>query len=498
MEHFSQWFIEFFKKLSQDLWALLSGFFKGIYNLFIGNPINYFKDFNVQSKNFTAGDWALSIMFITIFFVVVVLLLLVIYQIIKRYIRFTKIEQDKIDLLHRQHQLELRLKNGSIQAKNSSIFNSNPKSKKEAQNKKGNRFVKLSNIDEKYKYSVLATPMLEEEKLSLPQLVTRFRNYSAYEHKLFYTEKTIAIFLAGMATSKTMILEGISGTGKTSLPYAFGKFISHDSSIISVQPSWRDRFEMMGYLNEFTKKFNETEFLRSVYESLYRTDINLIVLDEMNLARVEYYFADFLSLLELPNPDEWLLDLIPEQIVGDPVQLKEGKIKIAQNIWFIGTANKDDSTFAITDKVYDRAASIEMNDKAQRFDAPETKAMNLSFDYLQNLFTQAEQNHFISPSNLDALVKLDTYITEKFEITFGNRIMKQLNTFVPVFMACGQEEVTGIDYIIARKIIRKFETLNLPFLQKELQDLLLLCDKLFGKDKLIETKKLVNKFLRQV
>ena len=87
----------------------------------------------------------------------------------------------------------------------------------------------------------------------------------------------------------------------------------------------------------------------------------------MNLARVEYYFVDFLSLLELPNSDEWQLEIIAEQQIGDPVNLKEGKIKIPENVWFVGTANNDDSTFAITDKVYDRASSISMNEKSYTF-----------------------------------------------------------------------------------------------------------------------------------
>ena len=79
-----------------------------------------------------------------------------------------------------------------------------------------------------------------------------------------------------------------------------GKFLITIHLLSPVQPSWRDRAEMIGYLNEFTK-FNETDFLKAIYEATYRTDINFIVLDEMNLARIEYYFADFLSVLEMPN-----------------------------------------------------------------------------------------------------------------------------------------------------------------------------------------------------
>ena len=301
-----------------------------------------------------------------------------------------------------------------------------------------------------------------------------------------------------MAASKTMILEGISGTGKTSLPYAFGKFLLKDSDIISVQPSWRDRYEMMGYLNEFTKRFNETDFLRAIYEATYRNDVTIIVLDEMNLARVEYYFADFLSLLEMPSPSEWLLDIVPDQKVGDPAHLDDGKLLIPENIWFVGTANRDDSTFTITDKVYDRSASIEMNDKAIPFKAPQTEGIRLTHSYLKSLFQSAQDEYAISQKTLDNLQKLDAFITQKFEITFGNRIMKQIMVFLPTFMACGGSELDGLDYMVARKIIRKFETLNLPFLQDELQELITVIDRLFGKQSFSDSKKLIQKHMKQL
>ena len=111
--------------------------------------------------------------------------------------------------------------------------------------------------------------------------------------------------LAGLAATKLIVLQGISGTGKTSLPYVMGKYFKHDATIASVQPSWRDRNELFGYFNEFTKKFNETEVLRRIYEASYNDDLNIIILDEMNIARVEYYFAEMLSVLEMPDPAEW-------------------------------------------------------------------------------------------------------------------------------------------------------------------------------------------------
>ena len=504
MDNFSEWFVDFFRKYLENIWGLIKGFFVGLYNLFIGYPIQYFKDFVGVNSVFTTLDWILSLAFIVIFIILSIALLVVIFQLLKKYFRFSKIQTEKMELLNRINILERKLKSNSnfSNTKANSKFDYplsvNNKSQKNEQRFKGNRFVKLTLIDEKYKYTVLPTYMKDNDKFTLSQLVTNFRNFACYQQKLFYDEKVIATFIAGMGTSKIMILEGISGTGKTSLPYIFGKYISHDSAIISVQPSWRDKYEMIGFLNEFTKKFNETEFFKDLYESTYRTDIQLIVLDEMNLARVEYYFADFLSLLELPNPDEWLLDIVPEQVIGDPINLKEGKLKIPRNVWFVGTANKDDSTFAITDKVYDRAASIEMNAKAEHFTAPTTPKIKMSYAYLEELFTKAKEDYSISDISLEAVQQLDEYITKNFQITFGNRIMKQLLTFVPIYVACGRDEIEGIDYIVSRKIIRKFETLNLPFIKKELEELLVIFDQLFGKDKMVDSKNQVMKFIKQI
>ncbi|MBP5242475.1 MAG: hypothetical protein J6Z36_02150, partial [Clostridia bacterium] len=123
------------------------------------------------------------------------------------------------------------------------------------------RFTKLINLDEKYSANPAIIHMDDEDLLSLEDIVKRFVNFAASQLKLYYTEDTIRLYFAGMATSKVIILEGISGTGKTSLPYAMGKFFNNATSIISVQPSWRDRAELLGYFNEFTKKFNETDFL---------------------------------------------------------------------------------------------------------------------------------------------------------------------------------------------------------------------------------------------
>ncbi|XFA99740.1 hypothetical protein ACAG96_03925 [Candidatus Izemoplasma sp. B36] len=344
------------------------------------------------------------------------------------------------------------------------------------------RFVKLINVDKEYAGQDTHIYMDEDDYLGLPQIVERFCNFSSSMLKLYYTPKTIAFFFAGMAASKVMILEGISGTGKTSLPYAMAKFFGNNASIISVQPAWRDRAEIIGYLNEFTKRFNETSFLKSLYETIYRKDVNFIVLDEMNLARIEYYFAEFLSIMEMPDPTEWKIDLVPDSKPNDPLKVINGKITVPPNVWFVGTANKDDSTFTITDKVYDRAISLTFDSKAEPYDAPETEPVKMSSSYLSELFDEAIHKYPLSEDILDKFRILDKYVQQKFKVAFGNRIMGQVHKFVPVFVACGYTEDEGLDFIFANKILRKFENLNLAFLQNELTSLITQIRKIFGKN----------------
>lgn len=505
MEQFAKWFVEFFKALVKNIGDAFVTFFSIFKKIFYDYPKEYINYFNEYKTGFKFLDWLFFGLAILIVVTLFLTILFLIYLLIRKYFRFSKKERDKEDLLH-----EIALLNNKvvdlIDEKNKNLILSGEEniitkqygnSKLTKKSDKG-RFVKLTLVDEKYHYTPLKITMDKEDEINLEQLVDKFINFSASQLNLYYTPQTVRYFISAMATSKTMILEGISGTGKTSLPYAFGKFVSNDANIIPVQPSWRDRAEMMGYLNEFTKKFNETDFLKAVYEATYRTDINIIVLDEMNLARVEYYFADFLSLLEMPNPNEWLVELVPDQIPGDPNNLIEGKILVPQNVWFIGTANKDDSTFTITDKVYDRAISIEINNKAEIIKAPKTNNIRITYQYLEDLYKEALEKYHISENNITSLQKLDQYIIETFKIAFGNRIMKQLNTFVPVYMACGGNEIEGLDFMIARKVIRKFESLNLPFLQKELEELLVVLDKLFGNNKMIECKKIINGYLKEI
>ena len=340
------------------------------------------------------------------------------------------------------------------------------------------RFPKLTLVDEKY--ADIELPMYDDE-ISLEDFTEGYRYFACSQMGLYYTPEIVRRFVAGMASSKLLILEGISGTGKTSLPYSFSRYLDNPATIVSVQPSFRDRSELLGYFNEFAKRFNETEFLRALYEANYRLDPTLIVLDEMNLARIEYYFAEMLSVLEMPSKDEWVLDLVPTAWDGDPEKMKDGKIQVSDSTWFIGTANNDDSTITITDKVYDRAMPIELNERADEFECEPREAVHITAEHLEYLFQKAKVDYPISDELLDNMQKLDSYLITRFKMSFGNRIMKQMYDFIPVYVACGGTELEAMDYIVARKVLKKFESMNVTFVRDEITGLISYIEKIFGK-----------------
>lgn len=349
----------------------------------------------------------------------------------------------------------------------------------------GSRFPKLTLVDQKYADYV--EPVFDDE-ITLEQLVDAYLRYASSQLHLYYNQEIIRRFVAGMASSKLLILEGISGTGKTSLPHSFSRFLENPATMVSVQPSYRDRTELLGYFNEFSKRFNETEFLRALYEAGYREEPSMVILDEMNLARIEYYFAEMLSVLEMPSHDEWVLDLVPTGWPDDPKHLTAGKIQVPDSIWFIGTANNDDSTFTITDKVYDRAMPIELNERAAAFECEPQGPCRITSAHLEEMFAKAKRDYPISPATEAKLEKLDGYLQTRFKLSFGNRIIKQMHDFIPVYVACGGKELDGMDYIVARKVLKKLESMNVTFVRDEIRGLIEYIEKVFGKTNMPDSK----------
>ena len=353
----------------------------------------------------------------------------------------------------------------------------------------GSRFYMLTEIDKSYEN--YERPEYNEN-IGLRELCEEFRKFSAGELKLYYDIEDIRRFIGAMAVTKLIILQGMSGTGKTSLAYAFGEFLRNKTVVVPIQPMWKERTDLVGYYNEFTKKFNETTLLYKMYEANYNEEIYVTVLDEMNIARVEYYFAEFLSLLEIPNPDGRNLDVVADRREDDPKLLqKNGKLRLPTNMWFVGTANNDDSTFSISDKVYDRAMVLNLDKKATPFEA-EGSSMKISSTHLTELMEKAQREYEISDRNVRRIKKLDEYMIKTFHITFGNRIMKQIRSYVPVLVGCGGTEEEALDDILSRKVFRKLESKNPVYVKQMAEGLCGYLDELFGEDKLPLCKETVR------
>ena len=205
------------------------------------------------------------------------------------------------------------------------------------------------------------------------------------------TPEDMKNFIEALKTKPFLLLAGISGTGKSqkvkelaymtcpsdvleSTPTTPGNYC-----LIEVKPNWHDSSELLGYYSSLTQKYNVTDFLRFVYKAAINPDYPFFVcLDEMNLAPVEQYFAEYLSVLEtrtVVNGEIISADLLTkESFKGFDLEkdytdadrevvqyIQENGLSLPENLFIIGTVNMDDTTHQFSRKVIDRAFTIEMN-----------------------------------------------------------------------------------------------------------------------------------------
>lgn len=185
------------------------------------------------------------------------------------------------------------------------------------------------------------------------------------------TTAQLANFYLALQTSPLVILTGTSGTGKSRLPRLFAELIGVGDrfKLVSVQPQWADNADLFGYTSSLAPaQFVEGDFTRAIVNAASAPDkLTIVLLDEMNLAAVEHYFSDFLSIIETRRKqaghvvtDPLPLDL-PMPREGDLYQHLRG-LSLPSNVRVVGTANMDETTRAFSPKVLDRAFSIEFGD----------------------------------------------------------------------------------------------------------------------------------------
>jgi len=499
MQTFLRFFYEFISIFFDGIFSILRAIYEGTLSMF--DFSKYMKIINTYKSELNGFEYVLFLVSIGVVVIAFILIGVLLFFLIRRIIRIKKNKVNQEDLIDEISNLNTQVKSlmeekNKIMAMKVSQLGLKPgeepeeqvgeeKPKEEGEESEDDienitsRFPKLTLIDREYmNYKVKKY----DTTMNLEELVENFKCFAASKLKLYYDDYLLRAFISGLGCGKLMILQGISGTGKTSLAYAWGKFVNMDSCVASVEPAWRNKTELIGYFNEFTKKFNESEVLKELYKAGYDDEVHTIILDEMNIARVEYYFAEMLSIYEMPSSSEWIIELVPNSWPDDPKRIKNGKLKLPKNLWYIGTINNDDSTFMVTDKVYDRAMPIDINTKVNPFKCRDQDAISINCSYLEALFEDAIKDNEMSPKSLERVLEMDDYIIKHFRISFGNRIMKQLHMFVSIYVACGGKEVQAIDYFIARKIFRKFDQLNTLLIKDELDPFINYLNKNFGKE----------------
>ena len=233
------------------------------------------------------------------------------------------------------------------------------------------------------------------------------------------------------------VLAGVSGTGKTLLPTAYAKFFGMYAEHVAVQPRWDSIDDLLGFYNFLESKYKATDLVRSLFffskeASEKNTDkLLLVLLDEMNLARIEYYFSEFLSRLELRsiNKEKAKINIS-----------KDINFSIGNNVLFVGTMNEDESTFSLSDKVLDRsnvlhfgapkADSLNKRGENNSRHGSFTTKYNLTFKNFENW---RNQESYVSSSDINECKDQITYINDALKAIgkgFGYRVRNSIDAYL--------------------------------------------------------------------
>ena len=348
----------------------------------------------------------------------------------------------------------------------------------------------------------LEDDIVEEEELindnSKEELENEFWNITnindeiSYIHRYIsnkgfdYSEELIKNFYLSIKTKPFVILSGISGTGKSKIVELFAEAVGANYknkrfTLIPVKPDWSDGTELLGYRN-IESKFTPGIITSVAYEAMRHPDKPyFICLDEMNLARVEYYFSDILSLMEtrkLNNDGEIITENLLKEVQfgnGDiEARDKYGDVYIPENLYIVGTVNMDETTFPFSKKVLDRANTIEFNKVNLKYnfdvvlDRTEIEERVYSNEFLKSNYlkiSQCKDNKDIVIKVIDELIKIND-ILEEYNQHFGFRVRDEI-VFYMIYAVKNSimDFDKAMDYCIIQKILPKINGSNSDVLE---------------------------------
>ena len=292
-------------------------------------------------------------------------------------------------------------------------------------------------------------PAEENEKINY------FKTYLTAQG-LVFPERIINAFHTSLKTnsiSPLTVLAGISGTGKTLLPIKYAEAMGMHSLVVSIQPRWDSPQDLFGFYNYLEHKYKATELARALirmdpynFPDLEGGDRSnrmlLVLLDEMNLARVEYYFSEFLSKLELRrditdefnaakrNRAEIEIETGPSREEND----KNFRIWVGENVLFVGTVNEDESTQTLSDKVLDRANVLRFGKPSDELNRSADPGFILQEKYLHS----TEWKEWVKPlsvqtnwdNDIQRWIKSVNNSLEQIRRPFGHRVQQAMRFYV--------------------------------------------------------------------
>ncbi len=293
-----------------------------------------------------------------------------------------------------------------------------------------------------------------------------------------YDDETIINFYLSLKSKPFVILAGTSGTGKSKLVKLFAEAIGATSDngrfkLIPVRPDWSDSTDLLGY-RDLHGKFHPGSLLSFIKEASEHTDLPyFLCLDEMNLARVEYYFSEILSIMETRTweGDRIITDrLFSKEFFGNDEEaaLQYLNLHIPENLYIVGTVNMDETTFPFSKKVLDRANTIEFSHVDLDFlieDTEQPPVLTLHNSFLKSEFIVLQDCKMFEDTILTSVSILKDINKVLLEANqqFGYRIRDE----VCFYMVNNQNYDLlpfnkAMDYEILQKILPRIQGSSMP------------------------------------
>lgn len=293
----------------------------------------------------------------------------------------------------------------------------------------------LKKLDDKYHYKKNEIPEEDdysgqegEETTMVKDTLTQVKKYISLKGFSYKDDLVDNLYLS-LKSKPFVILAGTSGTGKTKLVKLFAEAIGADADngrykLVSVRPDWSDSSDLFGHVN-LQGKFVPRAIIDFIEQALKEKDKPFFLcLDEMNLARVEYYLSDFLSIIETRTwkdneikTDNIVLDHAAEALYPE--------IYIPENLYLIGTVNMDETTFPFSKKVLDRANTIEFSyvDLVPDFEeVQDAEACEVTNDFLKSEYIVLKKDVDVEDQNF--VIKICS------QLQSINEILQEANSHV--------------------------------------------------------------------